>query len=446
MAYRLVLPKFGMAMQSARIIEWKKEIGDYIELEEAVLVVENEKLSNEIISMRAGVLLKKVAEIGEDYQVGDTLAWLGEQGEKVEDDETSTPAAGSNVDFSASAPTPAADPPNTPPEGSPEAGRSGRVVASPLAKKLAAELHLDIAKIPGTGPGGRIDKDDVLNYSESLKQQPATEASVSSDQPEQTTPVAPAPAPAPAPVIPASTTPPSPMDPAETGYAVNAYAGMRKAIGDRMQGAWTTIPMVTHHVTADAGALTEIRKYINDTIEDKDYRYSINDLLLKLTATALSKMPVMNATFEADGIHIHQHVNLGMATALENGLIVPVLHKAEAKSLKEIRAEARVLSAAAQAGRLTPDNITGGTFTVSNLGGYGSVDLFSPIINPPQVAILGVGRITESVVAVGGEIKIRPLIGLSLTYDHRAIDGATAALFMKEFIALLSNPLQVLLR
>ena len=420
MAFKLVLPRFGMAMQKAKVIEWKKEIGDFVKKEEAVLVVENEKLTNEIISMEAGVLLKKIAEVGEDYFVGDTLAWLGAEGETIGDnvrggDTGREYAVGGSV------------------VGGSAAGGS-RIAISPLAKKLAAELGIDYTKIPGADTGGRIGKEDVLKYAESLKQQAASggestpEASASAEGPDTT---------AHGFVAPVSAAP--------ERCTVTPYTGMRKAVGDKMQNAWAAIPMVTHHVKADAGALLELRRQLNDGVEEKGSRYTINELLLKLTAVALQKIPALNATFENDGIHIHRNVNLGIATALENGLIVPVIHKAEEKSLKEISIEAKELIAAARDGRLSSGNISGGTFTVSNLGGYGSVDFFTPIIDPPQVAILGIGRTEDAAAPVGGVISIRPMIGLSLTYDHRAIDGAKAAEFMKEFITMLGTPLRALM-
>jgi pyruvate dehydrogenase E2 component (dihydrolipoamide acetyltransferase) len=202
--------------------------------------------------------------------------------------------------------------------------------------------------------------------------------------------------------------------------------------------------MVTHHVAAVVGALLDVRRQLNEGIEDKELNYSINSLLLKISAVALMKMPRLNATFEADGIHIHKRVNLGMATALDNGLIVPVIRRADSKSFSEINIESKALAAAARNGRLTADDVGGGTFTVSNLGGNGSVDFFTPIVNPPQAAILGVWRIVETAVPFDGEIKLRPMISLSLTYDHRAMDGAQAAEFMKMYIAMLGKPLQAL--
>ncbi|MDR0469131.1 MAG: 2-oxo acid dehydrogenase subunit E2 [Peptococcaceae bacterium] len=522
MAYRLLLPKFGMAMESAKIIEWKKEIGDLVEREEAVLVVENEKLTNDIISMEAGVLLEKVAQVGETYLVGDLLAYLGKDGEAVAD----AVSAAAGAPAAGAPPTAVGTPPATgalpaaagalpaaagalPAAAVAPSQTGGRMSISPAAKKLAAELGVDFTRIPvpagksridlddvkkfaeeqknvapatvrtqasadiaapaaagvqavsasqegkrisisplarkmaeqlgldyrqitGTGPGGRIDKEDVLTFAavqKNVAMQTIDKASATSPAPQTVT--------APAATLPA---------PPGSGYTVVPYAGMRKAVGERMQYAWTHIPMVTHHVRADVGALLELRRQLNEGVEDKNLHFSINNLLLKITAIALAKMPVMNATFENDEIRIHDHVNLGMATALDNGLIVPVIHGAESKSLAEISGEAKDLAEAARSGRLTADNVSGGTFTVSNLGGYQSVELFTPIINPPQAAILGVGLVMETAVPIDGEIRVRSLMGLSLTYDHRVMDGAVAAAFMRMYMELLEKPLQALLR
>jgi pyruvate dehydrogenase E2 component (dihydrolipoamide acetyltransferase) len=220
---------------------------------------------------------------------------------------------------------------------------------------------------------------------------------------------------------------------------------MRRAVGENMLNAWTSIPMVTHHVSADVGELLALREKLNAEARDKSERISVNDLLLKLTAAALVKNPGINATFESGEIRVHKHVGLGMATALENGLVVPVIRRAEQKSLPEISREARQLAADARSGRLTYDDTQNGTFTVTNLGGYGSVDFFTPIINPPQAAILGVGRIRETAAPVNGELGIRPVIALSLTYDHRILDGAAAAAFMKDLTDLIDRPFRALL-
>jgi pyruvate dehydrogenase E2 component (dihydrolipoamide acetyltransferase) len=271
----------------------------------------------------------------------------------------------------------------------------GRVFISPVAKKLAAQMGIDYRQISGTGPNGRIVKADVLGY------KPSAAAIRAQDEPGT--------------VIP--------------------YAGIRRAVGETMQRAWTTIPMVTHQVSAGASALLEYRAMLNAGA-DKHERVSIGELMLKLTAAALAAMPIMNSSLTDEGIVLHRHVHLGMATALDNGLVVPVIRGAERKGLLEISREAKDLAARARAGALSPDEISGSTFTVSNLGGYGSVDFFTPIINPPEAAILGIGRVTEASV---------PTIGLSLTYDHRIIDGAAAAKFAKTLMTLIDNPLRALL-
>jgi len=402
MAYALVMPKFGMTMKEARVVEWLKEEGDFVEKDETVLVAENEKFTNEVKSLAAGILLKKVAAVGESYPVGSVLGYLGEAGESA----VYTRPAGAAAE-------PAAEGAFAPRE----AVKRGRIIASPLAKKLAAQLGVELSKVKGTGPNGRIVKADIEKY--------ATAARAAERVDESGLITAPA--------------------AAGDEYKVIPYTGLRRAVGENMARAWASVPMVTHHVTADAGALTELRKMLNEGAEGEG-RVSFNTLLLKLTAEALRQMPAVNATFEEGEIRVHSHVNLGMATALEGGLIVPVIRHAESKSLMQIHDEAAELAKRARSGRLSPDDTQGGTFTVTNLGGYGSVDFFTPIVNPPQAAILGVGRIRDTAVPAGGTVGIRPTLGLSLTYDHRVADGAVAAGFMQVLIRLIENPIRYLLR
>ena len=390
MAYELLLPKFGMAMESAKIIAWKKEVGDRIVIEEAVLTVENEKLTSDILSMVGGILLRKVAQVGEKYLVGDVLAYIGEPGETVE-------------------------------EYVQERGK--RVAASPLAKKIAETNGLDISKLTGTGPDGRIVKADVEKYLQEAKPTDTAAAALS----EQT---------------------PLTMENKQMNadYFDIPYTGMRQIIGNSMQNAWSTVPMVTHHVKADVCALLDVREAVNKDIGDGDdnVRVSINDIFLKLTAAALKKKPIVNSALVGDVIRVYKYVNLGIATALENGLVVPVIKDADKKSLLQLSCEAKSLINRARNGKLTPDDIAGGTFTVSNLGGYGSVDGFTPIINPPQAAILGIGRIVDTPVCHGVDVVIRPTVTLSFTYDHRIVDGAVAAEFIKILMGLLTNPIRAL--
>ena len=429
MAFRLLLPKFGMAMESAKIVEWKKEVGDPIAKEEAVLVVENEKLTNEIISMEAGILLKKVATEGEKYLVGDLLAYIGEAGERVE--EASGGQPGNQVNGEGKT-NPAGSVPVA--EG-PAPEKRERVAASPLAKKMAAQLGIAIDRVTGSGPGGRIEKADVEQYAASQKQQQEGGAALT-----------------PEPQAPASAAAARAVQDEAAGltreaagaYTEIPYTGMRQAVGRNMLQAWTTVPMVTHHVKADAGGIMKIRESLNQGAGDTEGKVTFNDMLLKLTAVAIKRMPAVNASLRGDTIRVYRNVNLGMATALDNGLIVPVIRDADKKSLMQISREARELSTKARNGKLMPDDVADGTFTVTNLGGYGSVDEFTPIVNPPQAAILGVGRIVETPAFIDGDLQARPMITLSFTYDHRVLDGAVAAQFIKLLMDLLADPLRPL--
>lgn len=401
MAVQLLMPKLGLTMKTGTVLKWLKDEGDAVRAGEPVLEIETEKLSHQIESPADGVLLKKLAVEGEKYPIAFVVGYIGAPGEAIYGDSAATasePEATAETKSAAPAAIAAA----------PAAG--GRVFISPVAKKLAAERGLDYKKIPGTGPNGRIVKADVLKY----KDAPVAAVAAMPAEPEEADTVIP-------------------------------LSGMRRAIGNNMFQSWSTIPMVTNQVMADVSALMEYREMLNRGVEDKSDRVSVNDLVMKLTAAALEKTPIINSSLTEEGIVLHKRVHLGMATALEGGLIVPVIRDAGRKNLLALSREAKDLAARGRRGELSPDEITGGTFTVTNLGGYGSVDLFTPIINPPEAAILGVGRVTDTAVPVGGEIKIRPLMGLSFTYDHRIIDGAVAAEFIRTLMQLLENPARAVL-
>ncbi len=398
MAVEILMPKLGLTMKTGTIVKWLKEEGETVRSKEPLLEIETEKLSHEIESPIDGILLKKLAVVGEKYPIAFIVGYVGQPGEEI-------PAAAGTVaaaDTAADGKLPVRN------AVLQEAPFAKRIFISPLARKLAGSLGLDYKKIKGTGPNGRIVKADVLRFSEEQRTDVAAIESAEDDT-----------------VIP--------------------YSGIRRAIGENMLQAWTTIPMVTHHVMADVGALLEYRAMLNNGAVERSEHVSINDLILKLTAVALEKTPAVNAALTDDGIVRYKRVHLGMATALDNGLVVPVIRDANRKNLLVLSKEAKDLAARARSGSLSPDALHGATFTVSNLGGYGSVDLFTPIINPPEAGILGIGRITDTAVPVNGEITIRPLIGLSFTYDHRIIDGAVAAEFIRTLIQLLENPARAVL-
>ena len=396
MAEQILMPKLGLTMKTGTVVKWFKDEGDPVADKEPVLEIETEKLSSQIESPASGVLIKKIAAIGQKYPVSCVLGYVGSPGEQVE------AVAAAAVDI---------------PVGSDEKpaktaaiyapGPGVRVFISPVAKKLASTLGIDYRKIKGTGPNGRIVKADVRKFAE--RPMPAV------------------------------------ADNENEGYEIIPYTGIRRVIGENMLNAWTTIPMVTHHVMADVTELVEYRARLNKGVTDSNEKISVNDLILKLTATALAEIPIINSSLTDRGIVLYRRVHLGVATSIDNGLVVPVIRDANLKSLLNISREAKDLTVRARNGTLNLDETAGGTFTVTNLGGYGSVDLFTPIINPPQAAILGVGRITETAVPVNSEITIRSLMGLSFTYDHRIIDGATAAEFIGKLMQLLETPFRSVL-
>jgi pyruvate dehydrogenase E2 component (dihydrolipoamide acetyltransferase) len=399
------MPKLGLTMKTGTVVGWFKNEGDPVSEKEPVLEIETEKLSHQIESPASGVLLKKIAAVGRKYPVSHVLGYVGRQGEKIEAVDASVAAAGDiSRDISVDS---GEKPAETAVITTPASGV--RIFISPVAKKLASSLGVDYRKISGTGPNGRIVKADVQKFAErpridrKIDHEINREISIEEDT-----------------VVP--------------------YTGMRRVIGENMLQAWTTIPMVTHHVMADVTELLEYRARLNRGVTDKNEKISINDLMLKITATALSDMPVINSSLTDRGIVYYKRVHLGVATAIDNGLVVPVIRDANRKSLLRISRDAKDLAERARSGALGFDETTGGTFTVTNLGAYGSVDLFTPIINPPEAAILGVGRVTETAVPVNSEITIRSLMGLSFTYDHRIIDGAVAAEFIKRMLQLLENP------
>jgi pyruvate dehydrogenase E2 component (dihydrolipoamide acetyltransferase) len=424
MAREILMPKLGLTMKTGTVMSWFKDVGDPVAEKEPVLEIETEKLSHQIESPAKGVLIKKIAVTGEKYPIACVLGYVGAEGEQIETGGAFVGAgsdAGIGGDISAGT----------------GIDTGGRVFISPIAKKLAESLGIDYGQIRGTGPNGRIVKDDVRKYADAKAASTVHKAVDDNYKGSSVDKMADD-----------TYTGSSVYKPADSIYTgmdqIIPYAGMRKAIGDSMSLSWTTAPMVTHHVTADVTELVEYRAKLNSGL-DKDKKVSVNGLILKFTATALAEMPIINSTLTDEGIVTSGSVHLGMATAIPGGLVVPVIRNADRKSLLQISSESKELATRARDGTLGFSETTGGTFTVTNLGGYGSVDFFTPIINPPQAAILGVGRIVEAAVPVSGEIMIRSMMGLSFTYDHRIIDGATAAEFMASFLKLIENPIYAVL-
>ena len=406
MAFEVRMPQLGLTMEEGTVTRWVKQEGNAVKAGEVILEITTDKLTSEVESEHDGVLLKIVAQEGEDIPVKGLLAYIGEAGEQVGDAPAAAPAP---------APTAAPAPAAAVPAGT-------RVRISPLAKKTAAKLGVDYTTIKGTGPMGRIVQKDILAAAEAA---PAVEAAPVAEKA--------AAAPAAAPV--------TGLELME-GDEVVKLAGMRKVIAERMTKSAQEIPTVTQNVKIDVTELMKFRKKVN---EDLAVKYSLNDYVLKATAKALKNNKHILASIDGDKIIKRVHVNIGMAVALDDGLIVPVIKDADKMSLSEISAAAKDLAERAKTNKLEMDEYKGSTFSISNLGMFG-VETFDPIINQPDSGILGVCAVQDELVMDDeGNITKRQFMRISFTFDHRLIDGATAAKFELAIKELLENPMQILL-
>jgi pyruvate dehydrogenase E2 component (dihydrolipoamide acetyltransferase) len=403
------LPKMGLTMVSATVGKWLKNVGDPVHRGEELVEVTTDKITNVVEVPEDGRLLEIVAPEGAELMVGDLLGVVGAEGETVA---IPAPATVVTPDAAADAATVSL------PTAESVAAMVRKPAISPLARRIAENAGLDPATLTGTGPGGRITSEDV-------------EAAIAARTAAAPPPEAVAEAPAPT------------VAPADGGNAVLRripFTGMRRAIGAAMTASHAAVPCVTQHVSLDVAALLALRAKINED-RDGDHRVSLTDLLIRITARALIRVPELNATFDGRETLVMRDVDIGLAIAVDDGLVVPVIRAADRRSLDEIAAATRALAAKARARTLAEADLVGATFTLSNEGVWSSVDHFTPIVALPQVAILGVGRTVETPIAVDGQVVIRPVTGFSLTHDHRVIDGAPAAKFLAEFEKLVANPI-----
>ena len=412
MAYEVLMPQLGLTMEEGTVSSWVKHEGDAVKAGDVLLEITTDKLTNEVTSEHDGVLLKIVAQEGEDIPVKGLLGYVGEAGEVVGDAAPAAPAAAA----------PAEEAPAAPAVPAPAPVADGkRIRISPLARKTAQKLGVDYTAIAGSGPSGRIRQADILTAAEAQKSAPA--------------PAAPAPAAAPA-------TPKAAPTELADGDTAEKLSGMRKVVAQRMLQSHTEIPPVTQVTKVDVTALMQFRR---ELLEKTGKKYSVNDLILKATAKCLAAHPEMLVSFDGDRIIRRAHVNLGMAVALDTGLIVPVIRDADKLSLDALSARAKDLAARAKDGGLTPDDYKGSTFTVSNLGMFG-IELFTPIVNQPDAAILGVTAVEdELVMEPDGTVAKHQVMRLCCTFDHRAMDGAVEARFGMDLRNLLQSPVEILL-
>ena len=393
MATEIVMPKLGLTMESGAISAWLVEEGQEVQKGQALLEIATDKVTMEVEAQAAGILRKILVPPGEEVPVSTTIGVIA-----AADEDISSYGAVAPSD-----PVPAAAPPPTsaPPAPAPSAASEGRRPhkTSPKARKIAAEHGLDLSGISGSGPGGRIVSADVLALVERVQQ---------------------APVPAPAPVA--------------EGRVELSRA--EQVAGERLTASYQQIPHI--HLSMDVSAVWLQQFRTGYQLEGK--KISFNDLIVKATARTLGEFPRVNSLEEGGHFRYASQINVGMAVAAEQGLVVPVLRDAADKTIEEIALEGTRLIDAARRGQLRPDDMLGGTFTISNLGMFG-VSRFTAIINPPQVAILAVGAIENRVVAAGADaFAVRPQLTLTLAADHRVVDGALGARFLARLKEVLETP------
>jgi pyruvate dehydrogenase E2 component (dihydrolipoamide acetyltransferase) len=380
----VLMPRIDPGMQTGKIVEWLKKEGEFVQKGEPILVVEGEKTTFEIEAPESGVLSKILVEVGTDVQVTQPVAVIGEP-EKSSQTATQTRPIQQETRTqpqSATRPTPAP---------------SGRIIASPAARHLAQDRGLDLTSVKGTGPGGRITREDVLSASEPA---PSAARAVSKVR-----------------------------EPAVLRKV--KLEGIRKTVAERLTFSARNAVPVTLTMETDATKLVELK--------NKEDHIGFTAFAVKAIARALERNPVMNSTIEGDEVTTYSDINVAVAINTDQGLLAPVIQNANRKSVKEVNAKIEELSQKAKENRLTIEELTGGTFTVTNLGAY-DVESFAPVINPPQCAILGLGRIAYRPIASGEQVSARPVSVLTLVFDHRIVDGVPAAKFLRDVKSNLEDP------
>ena len=413
------MPKLSDTMTEGTLVSWKKKVGDKVSSGEILAEIETDKATMEWESSEDGILQKIYAEEGDKVNVGDRIAFIGEEGDRPRQEakaETEKPAPAEGKEPETAPPQqktaekkPAADKPESAAEEKPE---TGRIKASPLARKIAAGKNVDLTSIKGTGPGGRIVEKDV-------------ESAAPAEKPvgPKTKPAAPAPA-----------------IPAGESARIN-LTGMRKIIAERLSQSLGPIPHFYLNIEINADPLMRVRAELKSGGEEDDAsKLTINDFILKAAVVAAVREPRVNASFEGEAIVQYGDINLGVAVALDEGLVTPVVRQAQTKSLRDISAAVKDLAYRARHKRMKPEEFQGGTLTVSNLGSYG-IDYFSAVIDPPQAIILSIGAVVRQPVVTGsGAIVPGYRMKIGMSCDHRVVDGAIGANYLKALRQVLENP------
>jgi pyruvate dehydrogenase E2 component (dihydrolipoamide acetyltransferase) len=406
MLKEVIMPQLDATMKTGQIASWLKEEGDWVEKGEPLMEVITDKVNIEVESFDSGYLKKILFQEGEEVPVTQVIAYIGDEADEVPEDFESKSTEVSNNQVAVPVTESAK-------EKKRDSERRERIKASPLAKKIAGDAGVDIRTVKGTGPGGRIQKEDVLKAIEEKGR-----TLTASTEPTRTSPVAGTP-----------------------GIAqVIPLAGMRKTIAARMAESFREAPHIVIHMSAEMTRAQNARESLLPLIKERyGVKLSYTDFILKASALSLRNHLGLNACLDGQEIKIFSEVNIGLAVALQTGLIVPTIFKADELTLGEIAQKRDLVVQKAQSGSLSHEEIRGGTFTLSNLGMFG-VESFTAVINPPQAAILAIGQIQERVVPRSGQIVVRPYLTLSLSADHRVVDGAQAATFLSSVKQYLEEP------
>ena len=432
MLKEVILPTLGLDMEEAVISQWLKNEGETVKENEPLLVVETDKVSTEIAAPVSGVLRRIVQPAGATVPVTHTIAVI-----EMEGCDGAAPPASVGV--------PSAAPRTTPPSpaagqrrdegsehgevvGSPAPAPGRGIRASPAARKAARELGVELALVPGTGPSGRVQGEDVRRFAEGKGRPAAPTVAVTAARAAQ----------------PASTALAGSQDSVsifrELPGRLVPLGRKRRVTAERMVQSSRSVARITLNLEVDAGRMVELRSRLQPSYAAKGQKLSYDALLVKAVGVALADHPYLNARWiDNKGIYLVESINVGVAVAVEDGLVVAVIRDAAGKKLMEVAAEMAGLLAKAREDRLTREEMSDGTFTITNLGMFG-IDSFTPIVNPPEAAILGVGRIAERPAGRDGQLVLRPLMTLSLSVDHRVVDGAPAARFLQRMKELIEEP------
>jgi pyruvate dehydrogenase E2 component (dihydrolipoamide acetyltransferase) len=422
------MPRLSDTMEEGVLSQWVKHEGDQVRKGDVLAVIETDKAAMDMEAYDEGVLTKILVAEGASVPIGTPIAVIGEAAGPVA---APPPVPAPDQAGRAVVAPPAPAPPTV-------ASPAGRPPASPLARKLARERGIDLSTVSGSGPGGRIVRADIEQAARDSTQPVAT----------PTGPARPAPASPWAAPLAAVAAQPAPVAVAPLAAAADAeeipLTTVRRLTAQRLAASAREAPHFYLTVVADAGDLLAFRAQASQR-HGADVKITVTDLLIRACATALADCPEVNVSWDETRILRHRHVNIGVAVAIDDGLIVPVIRDADRKTLTEIAREAHDLITRARARKLTPDELSGGTFTISNLGMHG-IRQFTAVINPPQAAILAVGEaIRQPVVDGGGQISVATTMTLTLSIDHRAVDGATAARFLTRLRELIEQPLDIVL-